>query len=720
MGLLQYNILSVGPLDPIEVALPVLGASHAIAPLRILVVDDEPLCREVLANLCDRLGATVEMAGDGKEALELLAMREFDLALLDRTMAGVSGIELLRSIREFHNAVDLPVVMVTSVGDSASVIEAFEAGANDYLTKPVDIGIAKARLGTQMKLKQLQRQLAESEQRYALAIMGTNDGLWDWNLLTSSVYFSPRWQAMLGLPEREHWGSPEHWLSRVHPDDFLQMEEVLEAHLRGETEHFEIELRMAHASGQYRWMLCRGQAVANAKGKLVRMAGAVTDITKGKVVDPLTGLPNRTFLLERLARRVERYARDPTSSFAVMYLDLDNFKQVNDNYGHAAGDQLLVSLARGLEATVRRSDAVISRLGGDEFAILLEEVDVQGTAEVVAKRIADVVATPITLGGRYQTTPSASIGVALPTPDLVTQDDLLRAADIAMYYAKGEGKAGYRVFDPAMQEELHRKLDMEIVLRRGAEQLSKRPEEAPFKLCYEPICDLATGRVVALECHLRWLHPELGPLGPRDFLPLAEEIGVAAAICQWFREEACDQLQQLRTAEPLLHGLCLHMAIGKEEVAHRELINGLEYALSTARLSPSDLVIAIPEEEMMRNSAIGLALLGNLRQLGVRIAIGDFGMGHSSITRLHTLDLDYLVLGEPFTSAVGSCKRQRTLVEAVNTIAQGLGFSVITQGIHQQEQAEVLHQLGCHYAQGAYYSPLLALGEVAKCVTSRN
>lgn len=699
--------------------MPTPSTPHSTASLRILVVDDEPLCREVLANLCDHLGATAEMAGGGEAALELLATREFDLALLDRSMGEVSGLDLLRSIRKSHNAVDLPVVMVTSVGDSASVIEAFEWGANDYLTKPIDIGIAKARLGTQMKLKQLQRELTESEQRYALAVMGTNDGLWDWNLLTSSVYYSPRWQAMLGMPEREHWGSPEHWLSRLHPEDRRQMEEVLDAHLRGETEHFEMELRMAHASGQYRWMLCRGQAVANAKGKFVRMAGALTDVTKGKVVDPLTGLSNRAYFLERLARRVERYLRDPSSLFAVMYVDLDNFKQVNDNYGHAAGDQLLVSIARGLEGAARRSDAVISRLGGDEFAILLEEVDSRSGAEVVVKRIASVIATPITLGGRYQTTPSASIGVALPAPDLLSRDDLLRAADVAMYYAKGAGKAAYRIFDPAMQEELHRKLDMEIVLRQGANRLSEWPSEAPFEIVYEPVCELATGRVLGLECHLRWVHPELGPLQPEVFLPLAEEIGVASTISQWFCEEACTQLQQLRTIEPRLQSVLLHMPLSKEIVALEDLINGLEYALSTVRLSPSDLVIVLPEQEVMQDPPFGLGLIDKLRRLGVRIGIGEFGVGHSSIAHLHSLSLDYLLLGEPFTSTVAGSKRLQTLVEAILSMAHGFGFEVVVQGVKEEGQMETLHRLGCHIGQGEYYSSLLAFQEVANFVAER-
>jgi EAL domain-containing protein (putative c-di-GMP-specific phosphodiesterase class I) len=289
-----------------------------------------------------------------------------------------------------------------------------------------------------------------------------------------------------------------------------------------------------------------------------------------------------------------------------------------------------------------------------------------------------------------------------------------------MYCAKGAGKAGYRVFDPAMQEELHLKLDMEIVLRHGADRLSERPDEAPFKLLYEPICDLATGRVVALECHLRWLHPELGLLGPRAFLPLAEEIGVATKICQWFREEACAQLQQLRSAEPRLHGLSLHIVVGKEEVAHEELINGLEYALSTARLSPSDVVVVVPEQEVMQDPRFGLGLIDNLRRLGVRIAIGEFGLGCSSITQLHTLALDYLLLGEAFTSTVGACDRQRTLVEAVLTMAKGFSFDVVTQGIKEESQVEVLRQVGCRLGQGAYYSPLLGIDDVAKFVADRN
>jgi diguanylate cyclase (GGDEF)-like protein/PAS domain S-box-containing protein len=718
VGLLSDNSLFLG--EPAAVVAATVtterGTPHPPRPLRVLVVDDEPLCREVLVHLCHHLGAGTGTAGGGVEALEQLAQAEFDLALLDRSMGDMDGVELLKRIREGHSAADLPVVMVTSIDDSASVIEAFEWGANDYLTKPVDMGVAKARIETQMKLKTLQRQLAESEQRYALAVMGTNDGLWDWNLITSSVYYSPRWQGMLGLAEQEFWGTPEHWLSKIHTDDRRQVEGVLDAHLQGETEYFETELRMHHASGQYRWMLCRGQAVADNNGRLVRMAGALTDVTKGKVVDPLTGLPNRTFFLERLSRRVERYRRDPKSPFSVIYLDLDNFKQVNDTYGHAAGDQLLVSLARALEKTVRRSDSVISRLGGDEFAILVEEVESRAAAEVIAKRIANVVSAPLTLGGRYQTVASASIGVALPDLDLSSPDDLLRAADIAMYYAKGAGKAGYRVFDPAMQELMHRKLDMELVLRQGVDALRQRPAEAPFAILYEPICEVPSGRVVAVECHLKWLHPEQGPLGFEMFYPLAEEIGVASEISQWLWEEACTQMQQWRTTDPLMHGVRLHLGISQGDVAQPQLIHNIEYALSTSRLSPRDVTIELAEQGVMEDPTTGFMLLDKLRGLGVHVAIDDFGVGCSSITRLHTINLDFLKLGEPFTAAIASCNRQRTLMEAITTMAQGFGFDVVAEVIRDERQVEVLQQLGCHLAQGDYYSPPLAVGDVTRFV----
>ncbi|QDU57937.1 GGDEF domain-containing response regulator [Aeoliella mucimassa] len=416
---------------------------------QVLIADDDPISRSVLANICSYIGAHCEVAASYEEATWKLSCQEFDFAVLDLNMPPHNGLEVLRVIRQHYSEAVLPVVIVTSDSDRQSAIAAFELGANDYITKPFDSATAIARIRTHLRMQQMQRQLSESILRYQLAMQGTNDGMWDWDLLGDCMYFSPRWQAMLGLEEREHFGAPNHWFNRIHEDDRDQIFQGLKAHLNGETTHFDSELRMHHANEEYRWMLCRGKAVFDANGRATRMAGSLTDVTEGKSVDALTGLPNRALFLERVMRRFAQFQRDTSRTFAIVYIDVDDFKLVNDNFGHAAGDSILASLTYNVQANIRRPDSVIARLGGDEFAILIEDLNCRQAGYVIADRLSKAIASPCSLPGEVSFTPSASIGVAFADATMNSFHDLLDSADQAMYQAKRSGKNSYHISEPA-------------------------------------------------------------------------------------------------------------------------------------------------------------------------------------------------------------------------------------------------------------------------------
>lgn len=324
----------------------------------LLVVDDNETNRDLLCRRLKRRGFTTIAADGGEQAIEFVQKHTFDVVLLDIMMPDIDGLTVLRTLRESHTAAELPVIMVTAKSQSENVVEALELGANDYVTKPLDFPVVLARIRNQVARKRAEETLRESEARFALAMRGANDGLWDWNLVTNEMYYSPRWKAMLGYAEDDLAHTPSEWFDRIVPEDLERVNEAFSSHLAGYTDHFECEYRMMHRDTSRLWVLSRGLAVFNSNGEATRIAGSLTDITTRKVADPVTGLPNRLLFLDRLGRAIERNKRH-AGLFAVLLLDLDRFKTVNDSLGYAAGDRLLVTVAKRLEESLRAEDLVV-------------------------------------------------------------------------------------------------------------------------------------------------------------------------------------------------------------------------------------------------------------------------------------------------------------------------------------------------------------------------
>ena len=286
----------------------------------LIIVDDNQMNRDALSRRLERKGYAVQVAEDGQQALERISQYPFDLVLLDVEMPGMSGLDVLQVLRDTYSPTQMPIIMVTAKTQSADIVEALRLGANDYVTKPIDFPVALARIHTQLSHKWAVEDLRESEERYALAMNGSNDGLWDWNLQVNEVYFSTRWKAMLGFEACEIGVNPEEWFTRVHPEDLEHVQRALKAHVEGTTTHYEREHRMLHRNGTYRWVLSRGLAVRDARGRATRMAGSQTDITEGKVIDPLTGLPNRLLFVDQLQRAINRARRRKDYLFALFFL----------------------------------------------------------------------------------------------------------------------------------------------------------------------------------------------------------------------------------------------------------------------------------------------------------------------------------------------------------------------------------------------------------------
>ncbi len=712
-----------------------------------------------------------------------------------------------------------------------------------------------------------ERALCESEERYALAVAGANDGLWDWNLLTNRVYFSPRWKSLLGyqvengekISEHNSVYRPEEWFSRVHPDDLDPLKQAIADHLAGVTPHFTSEHRILDVQGEYRWMLSRGLAVRDHQGKPYRMAGSQTDISdrkateeanirlaafpkynpnpvlacdfQGEIVyvnpatervleelrlglvtgflprnhrelvvtalkqgksgwqverfvqdrlfywlyhpilslnivhihvmditdrqnaqdtlrhealhDSLTGLPNRAFFLNRLTSALTRAKVQPDYQFAVIFLDLDRFKVVNDSLGHFIGDCLLVALAKRLQNCVGAGD-ILARFGGDEFTILVEHIPNIETARTLAEQIQTELISPFNLKG-YEVFTSASIGIAPSKQAYDRPEDLLRDADIAMYRAKARGKARYEVFDSQMLENAVAQLNLENDLRRSILKNSDLPLQAPrpqpqflpkkirestpnfgipdppsleektesqpnlepaeFLLHYQPIVALDTGLLSGFEALVRWKHPERGLVFPGEFIPVAEETGLILPLGEWVLREACLQMQQwheqFNTPEPL----SISVNLSGQQLGQPDLLARIDRILEETHLDPSSLKLEITESVLMENAALAAELLEQLRARNIHLCIDDFGTGYSSLSHLAQFPINTLKIDKSFVMGMEGDNESSEIVRAIATLAHNLGMYVTAEGVEKEQHLVQLWSLHCDYGQGYFFSP---------------
>jgi diguanylate cyclase (GGDEF)-like protein/PAS domain S-box-containing protein len=548
--------------------------------------------------------------------------------------------------------------------------------------------------------------LRESEERYALAARGSNDGLWDWDLVRGGVYYSLRWKGMLGYGSSEVGPTLEDWLERVHPEDAERVRREIDDHLSNASDHFESEHRLLHRDGSYRWVLCRGVAERDGQGRATRMAGSLTDVSDRKwaeerlvhdaLHDVLTGLPNRALFTTLLDRALIRLKRRRDARFAVLFLDVDRFKMVNDSLGHMVGDQLLVEVARRLGACVRPEDTV-ARLGGDEFTILLEDIHDASDATQVAERIQAEFIAPVHVGS-HEVFTSASIGIALSDAHYLRPEEVLRDADTAMYRAKSRGRARHELFDADMHRTAVTLLRLETDLRRALERHE-------FGLAYQPVVSVATGRVSGLEALLRWHHPERGLVPPQEFIRVAEETGVIIGIGRWVLREACRQMQAWREAVP--DGgepVSVSVNLSPRQFGDPTLVDAVAEALCATRLPASGLRLEITESILMDHAEASVRLLSRLKDLGIQVEVDDFGTGYSSLGYLHRFPIDALKVDRSFVSRVEVDAENREIVRTIVTLARNLGMAVVAEGVETEGQRAFLKSLGCDAMQGYLFA----------------
>lgn len=548
-------------------------------------------------------------------------------------------------------------------------------------------------------------QLRKSETRYALAAKGANDGLWDWDLVAEEIYYSERWIEILGIvPGESFVPSRNTWFDLIHEEDREIVVTEFEGHLDGRIEHFESEHRIMHRDGEYRWVLVRGQAVKNAEGKAIRIAGSLSDVTKRKraeeklaydaIHDNLTGLPNRKNLMLRLERSLERRKFVPSYNFAVLFIDLDRFKTVNDTLGHHAGDELLQSITEKLCSVVRPND-MVARLGGDEFIVLVDNV--KGIEQVVsiAERVLAELQKPVKIG-RQDIYMSASIGIVLNSTEHTTPDEIVRDADLAMYRAKVKGKARYEIFDIKMHAGALTQLQLEIDLRRAI-------KNKEFLLYYQPIFSIGTQNISGFEVLIRWNHPERGIVSPLDFIPIAEETGLILPIGNWVMYESCRQMREWQENYPAAEDLIVSINISARQLEQTDLIPQIAQMLEETKFNPRCLKLEITESVLMDNAEQSVKTIGELRKMGIRVSIDDFGTGYSSLSYLHRFPIDTLKIDRSFVNRIGDGESSE-IVQTIINLASNLGMEVVAEGVETEEQLTFLRDINCNYGQGYYYS----------------
>lgn len=662
-----------------------------------IAADDSAMVKQIAAAL-ESMGYVVAGQADrGEVAIQKVEEMRPDLTLMEIRLQGrINGIEAAKRI---HDDFGIPVVFVSAHADTLTLKTAILAQAYGFVIQPFEARDLKSNITMALYKHSMERKLRESEERYALAVRAANDGIWDWNLKTNEIYYSARWKEMLGYRENELDSDPNEWFKLIHPEDRKQLQANLVSHLKGLTPHFECEYRIRHSTGEYLWALSRGLAVRDANGIAYRMAGSQSDITARKLAeerlahdavhDALTGLPNRVLFLDRLQNRIERTKRNPNDLFAVMFLDLDRFKLVNDSLGHVVGDQLLITVAKRLQKCLRPEDTV-SRLSGDEFAILLDVVKDVNDARRVAERIKGQLKTTTTLGA-VERSPTASIGIVMFNKDYTTAGELLRDADSAMYYAKAQGGNQHQLFDNAMHISA-----IELIRLEG--ELKRAVERKEWLIHYQPIISLASGKLIGAEALIRWMHPIRGLLPPQDFIQAAEDTGLILPIGEYVMRAACAQVKAWREAgHP---GFWVSVNISARQFQDKNLVGKVAQILLEMGLPSDALRLEITENIAVRDREYTIKIMNELNALGVHTSLDDFGTGYSSLSYLKQFPLKVLKIDQSFIQDIHLNRKNETLVTAIISMARSLGLEVVAEGVEKDEQLAFLRSQFCDSVQG--------------------
>ncbi len=548
------------------------------------------------------------------------------------------------------------------------------------------------------EINRIKNELAVSEERYRLSSIGSNDSLWDWNNVTKEVQYSAQWSEITGYPETA--GKQVKLTEIIHKDDRPRYDATLADHMEGRAEHFQCEVRIRAANGDWKWILVRGKAVKDEQGHAVRIAGSITDIddTKRKeerienlaFYDQLTSLPNKEHAIEIAGEAIE--SSDADSQFGLMIIDIDNFKYVNDIYGHQTGDKILVKTAQILSSFMTEN-ITIARIGGDEFIALVSQTSAQ-EMEKYARLAMALLGRKMEIDGRAHFL-TISAGIALYPSQASDFNELLRKADAALHRAKQTGKTRCVIFDDSIQKEFVRRTELENGLRNAI-------ENGEISVAYQPQIDLSSGKAIGFEALARWNSRRYGPVSPGEFIPIAEESGQIAKIGFFVLRAAARFVK--RASEAGIDGFLVSVNVSVKQLGDDGFARDIVDVMREEGVPHGRVTLEITESFMIENLAPIAEKLASLKAAGFTLALDDFGKGYSSLSYLKGLPIDYIKIDKVFVDDITETDKGRVLISTIVSLSHSLGFKVVAEGVEVAAQVDLLRGYGCDIIQGYYYA----------------
>jgi diguanylate cyclase (GGDEF)-like protein/PAS domain S-box-containing protein len=680
----------------------------------ILIVEDDPADAELASRELERAGLPHRSVRvDSADAFRSeLARSRPDIILSDFSLPGFDGAAALAIAQE--QGCDAPFIFVSGTIGEERAIHSLKCGATDYVLKsnlarlPPAIRRALKESADDRRRRQAERDLAETKERLDGILSSLENVVWSLSADTHELlYLNSAVAAVYGRPAADFFADRSLWDSMIHPEDRRRVTGMLPQLLNADA--MTIEYRIVRPDGTVRWLEDRARVVRDAAGQPIRYDGVSRDVTDRREYearieylanyDAVTGLPNRNLLDDRIAQALI-HAQRAGNFLAVLFVDLDHFKLVNDSFGHASGDALLMAVAHRLRATLREGDT-LARLGGDEFVAILVDLPDGDAAASVARKLLDALSLPFQIAGRIVHV-AASIGIAMFPGDADTREVLLRNADTAMYRAKERGRSRYEFHSPEQSAVAYERANLRFGLRRALECRE-------LEVYYQPQVDLRTGSVRGVEALVRWHHPERGMILPGEFIPLAEDTGLIDALGEWVLRSACHQARAWQDrGRP---GLTVSVNVSPRQMQYQDVPQLARQALRESGLSPQCLELELTEGALIRDAALATETLEALKSMGVRVSLDDFGTGYSSLSYLKRFPIRILKLDRAFVIDVARAAKDASIAEAIFLMARALDMQVVAEGVESVDQLRFLRSRGCHLMQGYYFSPPLAVGE---------
>lgn len=678
----------------------------------VLVVDDDAGGRRLTRAILGKVGFDVVEAGNGQLALDAMRARMPDIVLLDVSMPVMDGFTACAELRQLPGGDAVPVVMMTGLDDTQSIERAFESGATDFITKPINWAVLPHRVRYMLRASTAISEVQENQRRLSNAQRIGEMGDWEWDLRSQRLRASDQATRIFGHDTGAAVLAPDVFFAGVHPEDADGLKQACDAAVaagRG----FAIDHRILLPGGGLRHIHQQVEVIElDPEGRALRLAGAVHDISRRKdaeeqirrlaYFDPLTNLPNRLLFVEQLGKAMARAERQQTR-VSVMFIDLDNFKRVNDTLGHNAGDELLRQVSARLSGLLRAHDSVmrvssdgwdqptsIARLGGDEFIVQLTDMARLDDVATIARRLVDALNQPVTIGGT-EVFVGGSVGVAMYPEDGKDIDTLLMNADTAMYRAKAAGRGGFQFYHRSMNDRALERLQMEMSLRRALE----RDE---FLLHYQPRIDVVSGKIVGAEALIRWQHPERGLLPPAEFIPLVEDAGLVIPIGEWAIRTVCRQ-SAAWAAEGLVT-VPVAVNLASTHLKERGLPGLVAQALDEHGVSAGCLEIEVTESILLADPELSVRIAQELSEMGVQLSIDDFGTGYSSLSYLKKLPIAALKIDRSFVRDLDVDPDDEAIVSAIIALAHSLKLKVVAEGVETESQLQYLQAMRCDEYQG--------------------